>query len=57
MDTIINNKTKNLLAIFILVFICEILLHFNNIIMQGLGICIFPIIFIYVILFYKSINK
>ena len=57
MKTIINDKAKYITAILLLTFICEIMFHINNKIIQMLGMCIIPIIAIYGFLLFKSENN
>ena len=54
MKTIISKQKKYLVAILLLIFICEIMLGSNNTIIQGLGICVMPMIVVYGILLYKN---
>lgn len=54
MKTIISKQKKYFIAILSLIFICEIMLGSNNKIIQSLGICIIPIIFVYGVLLYKN---
>lgn len=53
MKTVINDRTKYITAILLLMFICEVMFHTNNKIIQILGIGILPIIFIYAFLLFK----
>jgi len=57
MKTIINDRAKYITAILSLTFICEIMFHTNNKIIQILGMCILPAIIIYGILLFKSENN
>ena len=54
MKTVINDRAKYITAILLLMFICEIMFHANNKIIQGLGIGILPIIFVYAFLLFKN---
>ena len=54
MKTAINDRTKYITAILLLVFICEIMFNSNIKIIQMMGICILPIIIIYGILLFKN---
>ena len=57
MKTVINDRARYITAILSLIFICEIMFHINNKIIQSFGIIILPIIFIYGILLFKGENK
>ena len=54
MKTVINDRTKYVTAILSLIFICEIMFHTNNRIIQTFGMCILPIIIVYGILLFKN---
>ena len=54
MKTVKNKRFKYLTAIVILIFMFELMLQFDNRIVQGLGIGIIPIIVIYGILFIRN---
>ena len=57
MKTIINDRAKYIIAILSLTFVCEIMFHINNKLIQMLGMCIIPIIIIYGFLLFKSENN
>jgi len=57
METITSNRAKYITAILSLIFICEIMFHINNKIIQIFGICILPMIFVYGILLFKNEEK
>ena len=57
MKTVINDRTKYVTAILLLIFICEIMFQINNKIIQIMGICILPIIIVYGILLFKNENN
>lgn len=54
MKTAETKRSKYLIALSILIFVCEILLKFNNKIMQCFGICTLPIIVVYGVLLFKN---
>lgn len=54
MKTIISKQKKNLVAIGLLIFVCEIMLGSSNTIIQSLGILILPMIIVYGVLLYKN---
>jgi len=53
MKTVINERTKYIINILVLVLVCETMLQINNKLIQFLGICILPIILIYGVLLFK----
>ena len=57
METITSDKVKYITAILSLTFICEIMFHINNRIIQTFGMCILPMIFVYGILLFKDEKK
>ena len=54
MKTVINDREKYITAILLLIFICEVMFHSANKIIQLFGICILPIIIVYTILLFKN---
>jgi hypothetical protein len=57
METITSDRAKYITAILSLTFICEIMFHINNKIIQSIGICILPMIFVYGVLLFKNEKK
>lgn len=54
MKKVQNNQKKYLIRILGLIFASEVLLQVNIKIIQLLGMCILPVIFVYGFLFFKN---
>jgi len=60
MKTKNNKETKRIeyiIALVILIFTCELMFQFNNMLIKFLGICILPIIITYGILLIRNEQK
>ena len=57
MKIIVDDKVKNITAILLLTFVCEIMFNINNRIIQTLGMFLLPMIIIYGILLFKNEKK
>ena len=57
MKTIRNNRIKYLLAMIVLIFFAELLLKFDNMIIQCFGICVLPVIAVDGVLLFKNEQK